>query len=237
MKTKRFFIPVVSLLIGFLLFNACKKDINPIYPVAKPVVTTIPVGIYPAGLGSTPGTPVCNPFILPENIEVIGEIKSAAFKSTVFDKETQNINDFIYTPKTTFVELGSGSLVQIYMKFYNKNSQPTTLVIPGGLMFLPGDTAAQTGTTTQNDTIIIPPHDSLGCHIKTYCTNLHKHVPNNTSYKMLGTTVHSDLWTMVNILKTKKKLAPGSQVQSIIWNITDRGGLTDADRTYLNNLP
>ena len=123
------------------------------------------------------------------------------------------------------------------MKLYNKNPQPKTIIIPGGLMFLPGDTAAQTGTTTQNDTITIPGNDSIGCHIKTYCTNLHKHVPSNTSYKMLGTTVHSDLWTLVDILKKKKKLAPGSQVQSIIWNITDHGGLTEQDRIYLNSLP
>lgn len=237
MKTKRIFLALIVCIIGIFVFNACKKDVNPMYPSVSPVVTTIPVGIYPSGLGNNPGIPVCNPFKLPNNVEIIGDIKSAAFKFSNFNKETQNINDFIFTPKTTFLELGSGSLVQIYLKFYNKNPQPTTLIIPGGLMFLPGDTAAQTGTTTQNDTVIIPPHDSIGCHIKTYCTNLHKHVPSNTNYTMLGTTVHSDLWTMVNILKTKKKLAPGSQVQSIIWNITDHGGLTDQDRTYLNNLP
>jgi hypothetical protein len=233
MKTKSIIFPVILFVIGLIALNACKKDVNP----ASPAAPAIPVGYYPAGLGSTPGTPVCKPYILPANIVVIGEIQSAVFKSGFFDKETQDINDFILAPKTTFIELGSGSLVQIYMKFYNKNLQPASLIIPGGLMFCPGDSTAQTGTTVQNDTIIIPPHDSIGCHIKTYCVNLHKHVPSNTKYKMLGTTLHSDLWTVVDILKTKKKLAPGSQVQSIIWNITDHGGLTVQDRNYLNSLP
>jgi len=237
MKTKKLSITVVIIAVLFVM-NACKKDVNTTYPTTPPVVIpTVPVGNYPAGLGSTPGTPVCKPFNLPANIVLIGEIHSSVFKSVSFDKATQNINDFIIQPKTTFLELGSGSLVQVYLKFFNKSSQPTSLIIPGGLMFCPGDSAAQTGITVQPDTIIIPGNDSIGCHIKSFCTNAHKHVPSNTKYKMLGTTLHSDLWTMVNILKNKKKIQPGSQIQSIIWHITDNGGLTESDKTYLNSLP
>lgn len=234
MKTKRILLPVIVLVLGLIALNACKKDVSPTYPIT---VVTIPVGNYTAGLGSSPGTPVCKPFILPTNIVLIGEIKSAAFKAGFTNKETQNVNDYIITPKTTFLELGSGTYVQVYLKLYNTNSQPTTLIIPGGLMFLPGDTSSQTGTTIQNDTIIIPPHDSTGCHIKTYCTNLHKHVPSGTTYKMLGTSLNTDLWTMVSILKTKQKIVSNSRIQSIIWNITDNGGFTQADKDYLNSLP
>ncbi len=239
MKTKRTIFPIVLLAIGIIAFNACKKEASPVYSSNNIITTTptVPVGNYPAGLGDVPGTPVCSPYILPSNIEVVGEIQSSTFKSTNFNKETQNVNDFIITPKTTFIQLGSGSLVQVYMKFYNKSSQPTSLIIPGGLMFCPGDTTTQTGITIQPDTLIIPGNDTTGCNIKAYCTNLHKGIPNNTNYKILGTTLHSDLWEMVGILKTKKKLSQGSQVQSIIWNVTDRGGLTEQDRTYLNNLP
>ncbi|MCX6232060.1 MAG: hypothetical protein NTZ33_11005 [Bacteroidetes bacterium] len=235
MKSKKYFFAVIMIIVGIVALNACKKDVSP--SNYTPYVDPYPVGNYTSGLGINPGKPVCKPFILPQNVELMGEIHSATFKSTNFDKLTQNANDFLITPKTTFLELGSGSLVNVYLKLYNKNSVPTTVIIPGGLMFCPGDTNAQTGTTTQNDTIIIPPHDSTGCHIKTYCTNLHKHVPSSTTYSMLGTTLNSELFNLVQILKTKKKLPQGSQVQSIIWHITDQGGMTDADRTYLNSLP
>jgi hypothetical protein len=239
MNTKRFFLPLAAIVIALIALNACKKDINPQIPSDPPVVVVplIPVGNYPSGLGDAPGLPVCNPYILPANVEIVGEIKSNAFKSGFYNKETQNVNDFIIRPKTTFIELGSGTYVQVYLKFHNKNAQPTTVIIPGGLMFCPGDSTAQTGTTVQNDTVIIPGNDSIACHIRTYCTNLNKHAPNNTSYKMLGTTVHNDLWTVVNILKNKKKLPQGTQLQSIIWNITDHGGLTEQDKATLNALP
>jgi len=238
MKTKSVIFSIMLVAISAIVLNACKKDVNPTYPSAPaPAVVTVPVGNYPAGLGSSPGTPVCKPFVLPSNIVLLGQIQSASFKSTGFNKENQNIEDFIFNPKTTSVSIGSGSLVQFYMKFFNKSPLPTTFIIPGGLMFLPEDTTTQTGTTVQPDTLIIPGNDSVLCYVRTYCTNLHKHTPNNTKYKMLGTTLHNDLWTMVDILKNKKKLDQGSQVQSIIWNITDHGGLTDADRIYLNNLP
>ncbi len=237
MKTNRFFYPLVVCVIALITLNACKKDINPVSPTNSPVVHIIPVGNYPSGLGNTPGVPVCNPYILPANVEIIGEIKSAEFKSGFYNKETQNVNDFIILPKTNFLELGSGTYVQVYLKFHNKNAQPKTLIIPGGLLFCPGDTTAQTGTTVQNDTVIIPGNDSIGCHIRTYCTNLNKHVPNNTTYKMLGTTVHNDLSTMVTILKTKKKITQNTEIQKIIWDITDHGGLTEQDKAYLNALP
>ena len=128
MKTKRIILSITLFVIVLIAINACKKDVNPQYTSASnPTVIdpVIPVGNYPAGLGSTSGTPVCKPFILPNNVEIIGNIQSAQFKSTNFNKETQNVDDFIITPKTTFVELGSGSCVRFYLKLFNKNFQPT----------------------------------------------------------------------------------------------------------------
>ena len=61
-------------------------------------------------------------------------------------------------------------------------------------MFCPHDTSCQTGITVQPDTITISGNDTTSCHIRTYCTNVHKHVPNSTKYTMLGTTLHTDLW-------------------------------------------
>ncbi len=225
---------LLVLILGIFAFAACEKvDVTnkTIAPVAPEVKDN------PSGLGSNPGKPYCAPFILPSGIEFIGQMQSSGFKSTNFDKENQNAEDFIMNQKTTFIPLGSGSLVQIYMKFRNKNPFKQTLIIPGGLIFCPEDTAAQTGVIVQPDTLILNPNDSVGVLLKAYCTNLHKHVPNNTKFNLIGVSLHSDLNTVVGILKNKQKLQQGSKLQNIIWNISDRGGLTDEDIVYLNSLP
>jgi hypothetical protein len=238
MKTKSIIYPVALLVIAIITMSACKKYESETH-LSNPIVdNSIPVGNYPSGLGNSPGTPVCKPFVLPSNIVLIGEIHGATFKSTNFNKETSNINDYIILPKTNFIDIGTGIYIHAYLKLFNKSSQPTSLIIPGGLMFCPEDSTSQTGTTTQPDTVLIPGNDSIGCHIMAYCTNLNRHAPpSNTKFKILGTTLHTDLWTVVNIMKNKKKITDVGKMQSIIWDITDRGGLTEQDKAYLNSLP
>ena len=218
-----------------IALSSCKKEVEEPQPIEQSV--TYPIGNYPSGFGSSQGTPVCSPFVLPSNIVYIGEIFSHSFKVTNFNKETDNIDDFITTPKSNFIVLGSGSLVNVYIKFFNTRPQQSILIIPAGLVFSCIDTTAQTGIIVQPDTVIIPGNDTIGINLKCYCTNLHKHVPSNTNFKLSGITLHKDFNTLIGILKNKKKLSQGSQLQSIIWHITDAGGLTDADITYLNNLP
>lgn len=232
MKIKNFIILLFA--ISFLTFIACEKvDVT-----NKSVNSTQSPKVLnnPSGFGSISGTPYCAPYNLPSAIQIIGELQSSSFK-TFFDKENQDPADFIINPKTTFIPIGSGSLVQVYMKLYNKSSVKQKLIIPGGLIVCPEDTLSQTGVIVQNDTLIIDPNDTTGVLLKAYCTNLHKHTPYNTKFKIIGTTLHEDMYKMVGILKNKQKLQTGSKVQSIIWNITDHGGLTDDDIIYLNNLP
>lgn len=222
------------IILGIFAFVACEK-VDVTNKVIAPLAPEVKDN--PSGLGSNPGKPYCAPFILPSGIEFVGDLQSSSFKSTIFDKENQNAEDFIMNPKTNFIPLGSGSLVQIYMKFRNKNPFKQTLIIPGGLVFCPMDTTSQTGVIVQPDTLIINPNDSIGVLLKAYCTNLHKHVPSNTKFNLIGVSLHSDLNTVVGILKNKQKLQQGSKLQNIIWNISDRGGLQDEDLDYLNSLP
>lgn len=229
--TKITFILMALALIGF---NSCEK----VEVTNKTIAPELPkVAVNPSGLGSNPGIPYCAPYSFASGIEIIGEMQSTAFKSTDFNKETQKAEEFILNPKINFIPIGSGSLVQIYIKFRNKNSFKQTLIIPAGLILCPEDSTSQTGVIIQSDTLILDPNDSTGVLLKAYCTNLHKGVPHNTKFKMIGTTLHEDLYRMIGILKTKQKLQPGSQAQSIIWNITDHGGLTEEDLNYLNSLP
>lgn len=232
MKTVRSTLLVIVLII--FAFAACEKVDVKNKTIAPPAPE---VKDNPSGLGTNPGKPYCAPFNFPAGIELIGKMQSSSFKSVNFDKENQNAEDFIMNPKTSFIPLGSGSLVQIYMKLRNKNPFKQTLIIPGGLIFCPEDTTTQTGVIVQPDTLVINPNDSVGVLLKAYCTNLKKHVPSNTTFNLIGVSLHSDLHKVVGILKNKQKLQQGSKVQSIIWNISDRGGLKDEDVDYLNSLP
>ncbi len=231
MKTKK--ITFIILALGFLTFIACEK----VEVTKKTSPEVLPqVMNNPSGLGSNPGQPYCAPYSFPASIELIGDMQSSPFKAQLTDKENQNIEDFIIQSKNNHIILGSGSLVQVNMKLHNKSTVKQTLIFPGGLMFLPEDTTSQTGVIVQNDTVIIDPNDTTTVLLKSYCTNLHKGV-HQTKFKMIGISLHSDIWKVVDILSRKKKLSQGSNLQSIIWNISDHGGITEADINYLNNLP
>lgn len=231
MKIKNITLSLLAL--GFISFYACEK-----IEVTNKTVTPIQqVMDNPSGFGTNAGKPYCAPYFFPASIQLIGEMQSTAYKTTFIDKEKQNAEDFIIYPKTNYIPVGSGSYVQVYIKLFNSSAVKQTLIIPGGLIVTPEDTTCQTGVIVQTDTIVINPNDTTGVLLKAYCTNLHKHVPSNTKFKIAGTTLHNDMYRMVAILKNKQKLQQNSQVQSIVWNITDHGGLTDADLTYLNSLP
>jgi hypothetical protein len=55
-------------------------------------------------------------------------------------------------------------------------------------------------------------------------------------YKFAVVTNNESLHKVVTILRTKKTLASHTwEIQTIIWNITDYGGLTQADIDLMNS--
>jgi hypothetical protein len=207
----------------------CKKENTTTY---YPIDNQQKVGYFPYGFGTVSGIPVCKPFVLPPNVEIRGNIQSSVGKSSSFNKLSQDISQ-----KESYAFIGSGAL-KFYIRFCNKNSSQQKIIIPAGLILCSQDTLSQNATTTQNDTIIIPPHDSLICVLFAFCTNKQRTFK-NVYYDILGTTLHQSLYELVQILNHKQKLNwyDIETIQNVIWHITNGSGMTNEDRVYLNNLP
>ena len=236
MKTKIIFLNVCFLAVVLIIFNSCKKD-DSTNVNKPPVVVTPTTGYYPQGLGSVPGKPYGIQYTFPSEIKLIGQITSFQQKGVIYDKLAQ-LSDFAnFTPKSDYITYGSGTYVNLYVKLFNTNSQPKTLIIPAGLIFCCEDTSTQGGIIIQPDTIVIPGQDTAFCILKSYCTNAHKSPPSNNIYKMTVTTLHYDLWLVAYILKNKKTIQDASTIQTIIWSITDGSGLSETDKNYLLSLP
>lgn len=236
MKQKlNFLLPI--LFAGFLLISmsSCNKEdvvTNVITTPNRPTPTN-----YMLGLGSNPGKPVGTAYNLPTYFRFTGPIMSSPGKEYTGDKMAMLLNGELPEPKTDYVIFGSGTYVNLYVGITNITSQNRVLVLPAGLIFCGEDTTNQNGIIIQPDTIPIPGNDTVFCCLKNYCLNLHHSVPSGSPYKMTVTTLNPDLVYLVNVLRNKRPVTEAGQIQSIIWNITDNGGLTASDKAYLNSLP
>ena len=125
----------------------------------------------------------------------------------------------------------------MYVGIRNLTAQNRTLIIPSGMIFCSDDSTNQSGIIIQPDTIPIPGNDTTFCLLKSYCVNLHRSPPSGAHYKIAVVTLNPDFVYVTNILRNKKRVTDVSTIQSLIWNITDNGGLTQENKTYLNSLP
>jgi hypothetical protein len=249
---KHFFL---LLLLGFVLsvfVVSCKKDTDKTgNGVNNPYVPPTPQGPVLssslAGLGDHSGSPSGTAFHLPSNIKVLGHMyggfpgKGDNFQ---YPKTAEGLKALLAsTPKTFWDEYGLGTFVNIYATFTNTNTTPTFLVIPAGLIMrdslndsIPLDTA-QGGIIIVPDTIIIRGGDTVNVVLKSFCTNLHHIAPDSQHHYGFSVVSNNDkIYQVISILRSKKSLLDHvSDIQSIIWNITDYGVLTQADIDLMNS--
>lgn len=216
-------------------YQSCKKD-DTVTNIVRPPVTPPHIN-YLLGLGNIPGKPVGTNYSLPSNFHLTGPIMSDPGKALTGDKQALLLAGIFPGIKTDYTTFGSGTYVNLYVGIRNITAQNGVLIIPSGLIFCSEDTTDQSGIIIQPDTIPIPGNDTVLCCLKSYCLNLHHSPPSNAIYKMTVTTLNPDLVYVVSVLRNKKPVTDASQIQSIIWNITDNGGITQSDKTYLNSLP
>ncbi len=249
MKTKITFI-FVAFAAAMMIFSACKKDkhdldIIPTNPSAPngPVIEHE----YMAGLGSHPGYPTGTTFVLPSHISIIGDIRGGTDNKILqIDKQTYQGPFPCYPQDKLWISYGTGTYVNLYIKFYNALPTLSTVVMPGGLIFI--DSADlnehtgiyQKGYILQSDTIPVPAQDTAFACLRAYCLN-HTLLPSNYNavYYIGPVTNNPELNQITNIMATKQQpVGEEFNIQHIIWNVTDYGlTLTTADIQYLNSLP
>ena len=229
-----------------LAFVSCKKDkdTTPVDNITTGTVLTTSL----SGLGSHGGHPSGTPYFLPSNIKVIGSMVGGYPGSKLnfnYPKSAENFQYYLAsTPKTYYTEYGYGTYVNVCMELYNSSNFPYELIIPAGLILcdsIPNDSTGsdttQSGIIITPDTIIIPQKGTAKVCLKSFCLNLYNHVPTSDNiFKMKVITNNDQLNKVVTILKNKKTLGNHlMDIQFILWNITDYGGLTQEDIDLMNS--
>lgn len=243
MKKNLNFIGVLCVAIT-LFFASCQKD-N--LPTPTDTNKPVPTNNYMTGLGTTPGFPSGRPFVLPSNVSILGDIRGGQmYKSTEIDKDKYTGPFPINMIPKSWVAYGTGTYVNLYIKFFNSLPTPTSLVIPGGLIFvdsLDSDTSNgmyQKGFILQDVTVPLPAMDTAFVILQAYCLN-HTLYPSsyNAVYFIGPITNNPNLDSIVTIMAPKMPpIGQEYSIQSIIWNVTDYGlNLTAQEVQYLNSLP
>ena len=243
---KKSLLLILVLLAGSaVILSSCKKSQRETIKEPEVVVNTSGnVDVY-AGLGTHEGYPYGEEFKLPPYVKICGYIRGGiAGKSTIQDKSFKG--PFPGSQSKAWVDYGTGTFVNLYVKFYNSLPTQATLTLPGGLIFIDSadyfnrDPVYQKGFILQAVHVQLPALDTAFACLRAYCLN-HTLAPSsyNAVYFMGPVTLNPDLATIVGIMAPKQyPFGHEYDIQTILWNVTDYGlGLSPADTAYLNGLP
>ena len=234
-----------ALLVVFvLLMNSCKKD-----DVSAPIqnLKPVPTHNYLSGLGPNVGFPAGLPFVLPHYIHVIGPIRGGEmYKSNTVDKNKYTGPFPLNLIPKSWVVYGTGTYINLYIKFYNALPNPTSLTIPGGLIFvdsLDNDSSTgvyQKGFILQDIHVPLPALDTAFIVVQAYCLNHTLQASNYNAVYFIGPiSSNPNLNQIVSIMATKQPpVGVEYNIQSIVWNVTDYGlNISPSEIQYLNSLP
>ncbi|MFA4851082.1 MAG: hypothetical protein WC868_05495 [Bacteroidales bacterium] len=234
----------VSILGAFILSTvlvSCKKD-KDTTPIDQP--TSGPVLSHSlSGLGNHQGYPSGTMFNLPNNVKIIGSIRGGLPYGKVANKSFKGPFPFTNNPKS-WIDYGTGTYVNLYIKFYNTLPTNDSLTLPGGLIFCDSldidSSQYQKGFILQDVHIQLPALDTAFACIRAYCLNAHMMPSSYDAIYLLGPVTNNiDLNQIVTIMAPKQyPFGEEYPIQEIIWNVTDYGlNITPAEVSYLNSLP
>lgn len=183
------------------------------------------------GMGDSTGMPKGEQFVLPAGITTVGTIYG-----TLCD---------------TAYEVGSGTLVEVCIAFFNSSSTDITLTIPAGLILLATDaTENQHGVVIQDTRVVLKANKLTRVGIGSYCINSHKSPASYNDVYTIGPVTSSTLMNqLIGWLKTKKVSRAEytsddafreteTTIQLLVWRVSDGPALDAALRNeYLNRIP
>lgn len=239
MKNRNYFIIGIVVAL-FVVISACKKESTTNNDQNPPTGTVSTI----TGLGPNAGVPTGIHFTLPQNIKIIGSIRGGLPYAKVVNKDYTGPFPYTNNPKS-WIDYGTGTFVNLYIKLYNTSASPYTLTLPGGLIFCDsldahGFGTYQKGLILQDANIQVPALDTAFACIRAYCLN-HTLAPSSYDavYYIGPVTNNQDLNQIITIMDSKQPpVGEEYNIQPIIWNVTDYGlTLTASEITYLNSLP
>jgi hypothetical protein len=121
----------------------------------------------------------------------------------------------------------------------NNGSSPIEFVFPPGTVFQPQESSVQPMLIINDNPRTINPGESKTLCLNTYCLDSMLSPPGSENSFFKGVKgVSSDC--LIKILNACSGLelttTQREKVQDIVWNCTDNGSITPADRAYLDSL-
>lgn len=241
---KSLFLILALVVSSAVIFSSCKKDKKD--KLQEPQVTVIQNQTdLNAGLGDNPGHPAGYQFELPSYVTICGDIRGGIQgKVELQDKNFKG--PFIGQQYKNWIDYGTGTYVNLYVKFYNSLATPATLTLPGGLIFVDSadyfnrDPVYQKGLILQAVHIQLPAMDTAFARLRAYCLNHSLAGSNYQSVYFIGpVTICPDLVQICSIMAPKQyPFGHEYDIQQIIWNVTDNGlTITPQEVAFLNGLP
>jgi len=150
---------------------------------------------------------------------------------------------------------GSGlGLVTLVIPLKNVRANPISVTIPAATVFESKTGSYQNGVLIKKVTFTIPANSNYQLGLVLYCGNASRSAANGSAVYVMG--VVSDAKALLDLcdrVKNKKInieefpatnyesmsifVNQASELQNIVWNVTDYNGLTSDDIKYINALP
>lgn len=221
MKTSFFILLIASICISMV---SCRKKDEPMPLAVATAPATAPVySSSLAGFGRHEGTPSGTPFTWPNSIKLV---------SPLFGGWP---GDALYQP----YGLGVGHVV-VYLKVVNTNATAYNLTFPAGMIVskdnnTAGDTS-QSGITIAPTVISLQANDTSNIILNFFCINENYH-PSNVDdlYSIKVTSNNDQIYRLIFALKNKTTINQHlNEIGNIIWDISDREGLTEDDLNLIS---
>jgi len=181
-----------------------------------------------AGMGPSNATPTGAAWAWPQGVQADDPVKG---------------DDVLCVPpqQQATPPVGHGGLVRVCLGFRNTGLLPITVSLPPGLIFVSDKLETQNGVVLSTTTIVVPPSTTTWyVPVSLYCLNLYRRntLDAQDTYRVGPLTDDPSVLELLALLQDKQ-VPPGFdfQLQQMLWDITDNGGLTPEDRATLAALP
>lgn len=226
-STSRQALHLSGLMLAVLLLSGCGEDAGSSTP-------RVP------GLGGSNTTPSGTVYQLPAGIS-INRMYGAGHPTN----QTQPVC-FATGTQPSVVSMAWG-VVDLCVQFLNSNATAANFTLPAGITFVPEPTnnPPQNGLLAQETTSIsVPAGGSAWVIVRAYCLNARYPSADGHEFQKLAIDIrgradlYSGLLEIIDILRTRSvdSHLEAEVVQQAVWDVTDRGGLTQARREELQAL-
>ena len=187
------------------------------------------------GPDDTPVNPFLTPrgtaLVLPTNVSIQGTLEGVSLFGELDEASPCH--------SSVAGEAGfSYEFVNVCIRLRNAGASATTVTLPTGLEFVSQDADVQNGLVVQPIQIVVPGSRDTTVVVHIWCVNEHRGASTSGMRYTLGPVTNvADINEIASLLVGKRldddAVGP---IQEAVWDVSDRGGLTNESRDALRAL-